>query len=139
ADDVIISADNAYNPFGYDFGGVDGLNPNFLTRLEALGNRRSEVNTDAILANAGVRGDIGSTTWQWDAGVQLGRMSQDQNISGYLLKPQLQNALGPSYQISPGVFGCGTAAAPINGCTPINFFNLSDPAQIAALRDISTN
>jgi outer membrane receptor protein involved in Fe transport len=140
ADDIVISADNAYNPFGYDFGGVDGLNPNFLTRLEALGNRESEVNTDSILANAGVRGDIGSTSWQWDAGVQLGRMSQDQNITGYLLKPQLQNAVGPTYEISPGVYGCGTSAATaISGCTPINIFNLSDPAQIASLQDISTN
>ena len=139
ADDIVISANNAYNPFGYDFGGVDGLNPNFLTRLEALGNRRSDVDTDSILGNVGVRGDIGDTTWQWDLGAQLGRMNQDQNVSGYLLKPQLQNALGASYEISPGVFGCGTAAAPIANCTPINFFNLSDPAQIQALRDISTN
>ncbi|MDY6945648.1 MAG: TonB-dependent receptor [Pseudomonadota bacterium] len=140
ADDIVISADNAYNPFGYDFGGVDGLNPNFLTRLEALGNRQSEVNTDSILTNVGFRGDVGSSSWQWDVGAQLGRMSQDQNIGGYLLKPQLQSALGPSYEISPGVFGCGTSAATaINGCTPINMFNLSDPAQIAALRDISTN
>lgn len=140
ADDIVISADNAFNPFGNDFGGVDGLNPNLLNRLSALGNRESEVNTDAILANAGFRGDIGSSSWQWDAGVQLGRMSQDQNISGYLLKPQLQNALGPSFPISPGVFGCGTSAdTAIAGCTPINIFNLSDPAQIAALQDISTN
>jgi outer membrane receptor protein involved in Fe transport len=139
ADDIVLSAANEYNKFGYDFGGVDGLNPNFLTRLEALGNRRSEVNTDAILANAGVRGDIGSTSWQWDAGVQLGRMSQDQNISGYLLKPQLQNAVGPSHVDPSGALRCGPDGAPIAGCTPINLFNLSDPAQIAALQDISTN
>lgn len=140
ADDIIISSTNAYNPFGYDFGGVDGLNPNFLTRLESLGNRRSDVDTDAMLGNVGFRGNFGGSSWQWDAGVQMGRMNQDQNISGYLLKPQLQNALGPSYEISPGVFGCGTSAATaIAGCTPINIFNLSDPAQIAALREISTN
>jgi len=142
ADDIVISADNAYNPFGIDFGGaVSGAeNPNFLTRLEVLGNRRSEVNTDSILANAGVRGDIGSSSWQWDAGVQLGRMSQDQNITGYLLKPQLQNAVGPTHVDADGVLRCGASPAQvITGCTPINIFNLSDPAQIQALRDISTN
>jgi iron complex outermembrane receptor protein len=140
ADDIVISADNAYNPFGYDFGGVDGLNPNFLTRLEALGNRRSEVNTDSILANAGVRGEIRDTSWQWEVGVQLGRMNQDQNISGYLLTPQLQNALGPTHVGADGVLRCGPSEAlAINGCTPINIFNLSDPEQIQALRDISTN
>lgn len=152
ADDVVISSQNIYNPWrdqvdangnvtvpGVSFGGVDGLNPNLTSRLEALGNRTSQVDTDSILANAGFKGNFGGSSWQWDAGVQLGRMNQDQNISGYLLKPQLQNALGPSYEISPGVFGCGTTASPIAGCTPINIFNLSDPAQIAALQDISTN
>ncbi|HEY0943182.1 MAG TPA: TonB-dependent receptor [Steroidobacter sp.] len=142
ADDVVISAANAYNPFGTDFGGaVSGReNPNFLVRLEALGNRRSEVNTDSILANAGLRGNVGSTSWQWDAGVQLGRMSQDQNISGYLLKPQLQAAVGPTHVGADGVLRCGpTEALAISGCTPINIFNLSDPAQIQALQDISTN
>jgi len=154
ADDIVISSRNAYNPWrdivdpvtgdvvteGLSFGGVDGLNPNFLTRLESLGNRRSEVHTDSIIANAGLRGKFGDSSWEWDAGAQLGRMSQAQNISGYLLKPQLQAAVGPTYEISPGVYGCGTSAATaIAGCTPINIFNLSDPAQIAALQKISTN
>ncbi|MFC4309561.1 TonB-dependent receptor plug domain-containing protein [Steroidobacter flavus] len=140
ADDIVLSSANAYNPFGNDFGGVDGLNPNFLTRLEALGNRRSDVDTDSIIATAGVRGKFGQSTWEWDLGAQLGRMNQDQNITGYLLKPQLQSALGPTFVDSNGVLRCGSDAANlIAGCTPINIFNLSDPAQIQALRDISTN
>ena len=138
ADDIIISGANAYNPFGYDFGGVDGLNPNFLSRLESLGNRRSDVDSDSILGNVGVRGSIGDSTWEWDLGAQLGRLNQDQNITGYLLKPQLQNAVGPTTVVD-GVLRCGTADNVIAGCTPINIFNLSDPAQIQALRDISTN
>ena len=139
ADDIVLSAANAYNPFGNDFGGVDGLNPNFLTRLEALGNRRSDVDTDSIIANVGVRGKLGETTWEWDLGAQLGRMNQDQNITGYLLKPQLQNAVGPTFVDTDGTLRCGTGPTPIAGCTPINLFNLSDPVQIQALRDISTN
>jgi outer membrane receptor protein involved in Fe transport len=138
ADDIIISADNAYNPFGIDFGGVLVGGPAFRTRLESLGNRASTVDTDDMLANAGVRGDIGSTSWKWDAGVQLGRKNQDSNISGYLLRSQLQNAVGPTTLVD-GVLRCGTAGNIIAGCTPINLFNLQDPAQIAALQDISTN
>lgn len=140
ADDIIISADNAYNPFGTSFGGVEGQFPALRVRLESLGNRRSEVDTDDMLANAGLRGDIGSTSWRWDAGVSLGRKNQRQNISGYLLRSQFQNAVGPT-TIDPvtGELRCGTAGNIIAGCTPINIFNLEDPAQIAALQSISTN
>jgi iron complex outermembrane receptor protein len=138
ADDIIISADNAYNPFGVDFGGVLIGGPAFRTRMEALGNRTSTVDTDDMLANAGVRGDIGSTSWKWDAGVQLGRKNQDSDISGYILRSDLQNAVGPTTLVD-GVLRCGTATNIIAGCTPINLFNLEDPAQIAALQSISTN
>jgi outer membrane receptor protein involved in Fe transport len=140
ADDIIISADSAYNPFGIDFGGVLVGGPAFRTRLESLGNRSSDVDTDDILANAGLRGDIGATSWKWDAGVSLGRKNQRQDISGYLLRPQLQNAVGPT-TIDPatGQLACGSGTNIIAGCTPINLFNLEDPAQIAALQDISTN
>jgi iron complex outermembrane receptor protein len=138
ADDIIISADNAYNPFGIDFGGVLVGGPAFRTRMEALGTRKSSVDTDDILANAGLRGDIGSTSWKWDAGVQLGRKNQDQNISGYILRSDLQNAVGPTTVVD-GVLRCGTAGNIIAGCTPINLFNLQDAAQIDALRSISTN
>jgi iron complex outermembrane recepter protein len=140
ADDIIISEDNFYNPWGTSFGGVEGQFPAFRTRLEALGNRRSTVDTDDMLANVGVRGDVGSTSWKWDAGVSLGRKNQDQNISGYLLRSQFQNALGPT-TTDPvtGEIRCGTPGNIIAGCTPINIFNLEDPAQIAALQSISTN
>lgn len=140
ADDLIISEDSFYNPWGTSFGGVEGQFPALRVRLEALGNRRSTVDTDDMLANAGVRGDIGSTSWKWDAGIQLGRKNQDQNISGYLLRSQFQNALGPSFRdLATGQVLCGTPGNVIAGCTPINIFNLEDPAQIAALQSISTN
>lgn len=137
ADDTIISADSAYNPFGTDFGGVDGLNPNMLTRLESLGNRFSKVSTDQVFANGGFRGSFGNS-WEWEANAGFGRMGQQTNISGYLLKDKLAQALGPSYIDADGAH-CGTPGAPIAGCTPINMFNIEDPAQIAALDDISTN
>lgn len=147
ADDVIISPDNYYNPFGnrffpgqgLAFGGVEGTNPNMQSRLEALGNRRSDAETDSTIANLGLRGDIGESSWQWDAGAQIGRSSQQISISGYLLGPQLSQALGPSFDAGGGNIVCGTPGNVIAGCTPINIFNVEDPVQIAALRDISTN
>ncbi|HWK74889.1 MAG TPA: TonB-dependent receptor [Povalibacter sp.] len=139
SDDTIISADNAFNPFGTDFGGVDGLNPNLRNRFVSLGNRRSEVHTKSTLFNAGLRGDLPMTqTWQWDANVSIGNMSQDQNIDGYLLKPQLAQALGPTDASGEN---CLTqpGGAVIAGCTPIDIFNVQDPVQVERLRALSTN
>src|SRR6185312_14829127 len=96
ADDSIVSKDNFYNPFGIDFGGISGINPNAQYRLEALGTRSSQVQTDQALANLGLRGEIGQSGWQWDLTAGLGRMQQDTNISGYLLKSKVGNAVGPS-------------------------------------------
>ncbi|MGE0580528.1 MAG: TonB-dependent receptor plug domain-containing protein [Steroidobacteraceae bacterium] len=137
ADDTIVSANSFYNPFGNDFGGIDGINPNVRVRLESLGNRRSEVTTDQTFANGGFRGSFGGS-WEWDVGAGFGRMGQATNISGYLLKDKMAQALGPSFSDASGVH-CGTPGAPIAGCTPINIFNVTDPAQIAALKAISTN
>ncbi|MBV6424614.1 MAG: Vitamin B12 transporter BtuB [Steroidobacteraceae bacterium] len=138
SDDTIVSANSFYNPFGTDFGGIDGTNPNLRTRLESLGNRRSEVTTDQVFANAGFRGSFGNS-WEWEANAGLGRMGQGTNIDGYLLKDKLAQALGPSFEDAGGVIRCGAPGAVIAGCTPIDIFNVQDPAQIAALRDISTN
>ena len=140
ADDTIISANSFYNPFGTNFGGVDGINPNMRTRLEALGNRKSDVSTNDSLVNAGLRGKIADTGWEWDFNAGMGRKDQDQSTDGYLLKPQLALALGPSFfDTTTNTVRCGTQAAPIAGCTPIDIFNVQDPAQIAALEGISTN
>lgn len=138
-DDTIISANNIYNPFGTNFGGVEGDFPNVQTRLEGLGTRRSNVSTDDVMANAGLRGSLLQTDWTWDVNVAYARKDQDQEITGYLLKPALAQAVGPSFIDENGVPRCGVPGQPIAGCTPINIFNIEDPAQIAALEAISTN
>src|SRR5262249_32180999 len=132
ADDTIISADSVYNPFGTSFGGVEGAFPNLQSRLLSLGTRSSDVSTNDALVNAGLKGKIADSGWEWDLNVGYGRKDQDSNITGYLLKPQLQQALGPSF-IDAGGAHCGAPGAVIAGCTPIDIFDLSDPAQIAAL------
>lgn len=138
-DDVPISAQSIYNPFGINFGGGLGFDPNTRVRLEALGNRRGEFQTGSTLANAGFRGQVPNTQWQWDLNAGYGRMDQNANTSGYLYQPALRNALGPSFVDAGGTPRCGTPAAPISGCTPINIFNVQDPAQIALLRSIESN
>jgi outer membrane receptor protein involved in Fe transport len=147
ADDTIVSADNFYNPFGIDFGGISGANPNAQYRLEALGSRASRVQTDQALANLGLRGEIGQSGWQWDLTAGLGRMQQDTNIAGYLLKSKVGNAVGPSGPSAlDGTIVCGQ---PVNGvvpaqniisdCVPLNIFNLGAPGAVDALNQISTN
>ncbi|MFO1428169.1 MAG: TonB-dependent receptor [Steroidobacteraceae bacterium] len=138
ADDVIISSNSMYNPFGIDFGGFNSTRPNFRVRLESLGNRFSSTVSDSKLLNTGIRGDLGSSGWAYDFNLGYGRLDQTQQINGYLYQPALALALGPSFS-NAGVPTCGTPAAPIANCTPINIFNVQDPASIAALRLVQTS
>ena len=140
ADDVIISKDNAYNPFGLDFGGLTSPNSNYRTRFVTLGDRFSKADSDTKLANFGMRGKLPWGDWRWDANLGYNREDQSAQTFGYVYFPGLQNEVGPSYQISPGVFGCGTDAAhAIPGCTPINFFNLDSPQTISQLQALNTS
>jgi iron complex outermembrane recepter protein len=140
ADDVVISADSYYNPFGYDFGGADGANPNLTVRLEALGNRFSKTASDSKVAKLGVRGPLLGSEWNYDAMVGYSRLDQANSVSGYLYQPGLAGAFGPSFDAGGGVIQCGTPTDPIplGQCTPVNIFNLADPAQVTALSTISS-
>lgn len=136
SDDVIVSRNSMYNPFGIDFGGLTTGNPNARFRMEALGPRRTSFSTDRRVANAGLKGDLFSTGWQWDANVGYARADQNSRSEGYLFQPALSVAFGPSF-MDGGRPTCGTPAAPISGCTPVNLFNLTAPGQADALRTIS--
>lgn len=138
SDNVVIPANNVFNPFGIAFGGGDGVNPNALWRLEGLGNRFSNTETLAHEIRLGLRGGLGASTWTYDGTVQFGRTDQDSRVSGYLFGPAVQAALGPNF-IDPvtGQVRCGTPSAPISNCTPVNVFNVNDPSQANALRSIS--
>ncbi len=143
ADDVVISAQNLYNPFGYDLGGAEtplGLNPNATWRMVPLGTRHAEFNSDSSQVNLGMRGTIGDSSWTWDVSGGYGRVDQTSNTSGYLFQPALNNAFGPSFiDAGTGQPTCGTPTAPISGCVPVNIFNLEAPDQIAALQTISSD
>jgi iron complex outermembrane recepter protein len=144
SDNVVIAANNLYNPFGVSFGGqtpdalTGALNPNATFRLEALGNRRSKVDSYQGQITGGLRGELFSTGWTWDASLAYSRLDQDTKVDGYLFKSGLTNALGPSF-IDPatGRPACGVPGAAVSGCVPVNIFNLGDASQVDALRTIS--
>lgn len=138
SDDVVLSADSIYNPFGIDLGGIDAENPNAVWRLEALGNRQNKVSTDASQANVGARGDILDTGWQWDATASYGRVQFNRRYQGYMFQPKLQDAFGPSFIADDGTPTCGTVDDPIDDCVPVNIFNLTAPGQAEALATIAS-
>jgi iron complex outermembrane recepter protein len=151
SDNVIISQDNIYNPFGIDFGGApvnpsDPVNQNFLTRFVNLGNRFSEVETNTDQVTVGLRGDLGAGLWKWDLAATYQHIAQNSNVSGYIRQEPLANALGPSFIDDNGTPGdpsddvarCGAPGVVINGCTPINIFNLDDPAVRGQLNSLAS-
>ena len=95
ADDVVISADSYYNPFGYDFGGATTGNPNLTVRLEALGNRRSKTSSDSKVAKVGARGPLFGSEWNYDFLVGYSRLDQTDSVSGYLYQPGSRGRVRP--------------------------------------------
>lgn len=136
-DNVLLSGDSIYNPFGVDI--VDSR-----LRLSRIGNRRYDFDTDAKQLNFGLKGMFGDTSWSWDAFGGYGKYKQEQQSTGYLLSSALVDALGPSFIDAGGVARCGTPGAVIQNCTPVDFFGAPpDPssaegqAALAALAAIS--
>ena len=132
-DDVVISKNNIYNPFGLDFGGLTSGNSAALWRLVGLSDRRQFAQVDTAVFHSGLKGKVGNTGWNYDFHVGYSRELFTANATGYFLKSKMQAAVGPSF-IDP-VLGprCGTAALPIANCTPLNIFNIFAPGQNAIL------
>jgi len=132
-DNVAISGQSYYNPFK-----VDIVNQDLRLRLSRIGNRTQYYGTGVQQFNAGLKGSFGDT-WQWDAGMIWGHIAQDHTSFGYLYKPALQNALGPSFKDTDGIIKCGTAGHVIEGCVPVDFFGAfnGDQSQLDALNSIS--
>lgn len=131
ADGITISKNSIYNPFGSDFGGgaaANFQNPNFLLRLLGIGDRASDSTSASLITRTGLKGKFGDSGWNYDASVQYNRLDQDATIHGYFFSTQLSAAVGPSFYAGPGNTNptCGTVAAPIANCTPINIFDLTD-------------
>jgi len=142
SDGVLVSKNNYYNPFGVDFG-TDGTiqGKGFRSRFTTLGQREGMFTTESNHVNAGLKGNFGSSsTWQWDADLNYSHIGQLKQSLGYVYYAGLRQALGPSF-LNPanGQVTCGTAAAPIANCTPLNLFNVYDPQTIATLKNYAAN
>jgi iron complex outermembrane receptor protein len=133
-DNIVLSKNSIYNPFGQDFGGNSGANPDFTLRTFLFGQRQSDTTADGSDFNGGVRGDLFNTGWKWDGNVTYSRLQEHANYSGYYFGSKLNAAAGPSFLLN-GVPTCGTAASPISGCTPINLFDqyANSPASLSGL------
>jgi outer membrane receptor protein involved in Fe transport len=109
--------------------------------LEALGNRQSDTDSDSKVINFGVRGDIGNTGWNWETVGSYSRLDQNNHVTGYLFKPDLKLAVGPSFYAGPGATNptCGTVTVPIPGCIPLDIFNVTSTATLPALNALNTD
>ncbi|HJU39545.1 MAG TPA: TonB-dependent receptor, partial [Tahibacter sp.] len=137
---VIISADSYYNPFGIDYRRGAG---NFGARLATLGNRRGAFGNDTDQVSTGLKGSFGvwnDQQWNWEIGYDYGHLSLSTTTEGLPNLNVTNQATGPSfYNTDPDVGPvdtvlCGTPESVIEGCTPINVFNLNDPNTIAVLQ-----
>jgi iron complex outermembrane recepter protein len=142
-DNVPISGDSLYNPFGVDI--TDAR----LRLRDFIPTRTTRFETETYQITAGLRGAFGDSSWTWDASYGYGRTPQSSTVRGYLYSPALTQALGPS-MIDPGtgnpicVSTPGNPATAIPGCLPVNFMGPPpDPntpagqAQLAALELIN--
>ncbi|MEE4277720.1 MAG: TonB-dependent receptor [Halieaceae bacterium] len=111
--DVSVSEDNLYNPFGETLTDVR-------RRLVEAGPREFIQDNEAWRFVLGADGTLAG--WFWDASAVHGRNETDQRQTGDLLDSRLRSALGPSFIDSAGNPRCGTSAAPIEGCVPLNLF-----------------
>ena len=142
SDDFFVPSSNYYNPFGLNFGTdrVSGNSYNdFNIRFTSLGNRMYANQTYDLQFTPGLRGSFGNSSWQWNVDFNYGKVRQKTRNEGFIDYAGFQQAIGPSFMAGNGVATCGTPAAPIANCTPINIFNINDPATIASLKKLLVN
>jgi outer membrane receptor protein involved in Fe transport len=140
----VISADSYYNPFGVEFSSAQNA---FGMRLASLGNRAAAFGTNTDQVSTGFKGSFSvwnDQQWNWELGYDYGHNSLSTTTFGLPNQTLVNQATGPSfYNTNPDVGPvdtvlCGTPEAVIEGCTPINIFNLDDPNTIAVLRAVGS-
>ena len=111
--DVVISGDNAYNPF-------PGQDVSFYRRSVEL-PRVTDSQTKLANINLGAEGyfQFLSHDWSWDANYTYSQDKIRQSGSGNLNLINLQNSLGPTSVIN-GQVACASAADRDAGCVPWN-------------------
>lgn len=111
--DTVLSANSLYNPLGQD--------ADFIRRSSEM-PRQTESELETFRFSVGLEGsvDVGSRYFDWDVGAVYNQNNGVKTGTGDLFLPNVRNAVGASFLDADGVARCGTAAAPIQGCTPWN-------------------
>ena len=112
---LVISANNPYNPFGFDLTTM-GPNPNlFLLGRRPVegGPRRYEQDVKTWYAAGGLDGvfEVNQRTWNWDVNVMSSESKATQTNTGSYNIKHINQALGDP-----------AACAAIAGCVPLNLF-----------------
>ncbi len=102
---LVISANNAYNPFGFDVIGIRTL-----TEMGTGRTRMNDVNNKLFRVVGGVEGRIGDS-WTWDASANFQKLSQNTYGGRQLDINKLRRAVG-----DPAL-----CAATV-GCVAVNLF-----------------
>ena len=122
-----IAKGSLYNPLGGNVNGYDRA-------LEELGPVRSQQRIGTLRGVAGLQGAIPDDApvfqrWTWELSYSYGR-SDGRNVDATDVSVRrLASALGPSFLDASGVPTCGTLAAPIAGCVPLDV--LGPPGSIS--------
>ncbi len=122
-DTISIDVTNPFNPFGATISAEDQAY--FMGRRPLEGGpRQFEQDVDTWYAAAGLEGefDMGERTFFWDVNTAWSRNNANQIKTGGYNARRLKDALGPAFLDDDGVYRCGTADNPIDGCVPFNFF-----------------
>ncbi len=112
-----IAADNAYNPFGKPIASV-------IRRFVESGPRVFQQTVDTGRVHVGLDGlfTLADREFSWGADA-IGTKVREREFTGtYADDSKLALAAGPSYFDAAGVAHCGTQAAPLPDCVPINLF-----------------
>jgi len=120
---ILVSADNVHNPWrgpeGRAFEGV-------AKRMVETGPRTFAQDVDTFRVVAGVDGrlpDRWLSGWKYELSYNFGRTLSTQVNEGNLIRPNVIEALGPSYRDENGVARCGTPEEPgTPGCVPLDLF-----------------
>ena len=112
---ITISAQNIYNPFGQPVTAIE-------RRAIETGGRSFQRDVRTFAMDAALEGTLtfGDKYYDWQAGYFRGENKSNNITTGLFNLIALQQALGPSFRDAQGVARCGTAAAPIAGCVPLN-------------------
>ncbi len=139
-----ISAQNPYNPWGknivansatgtsspacFKAGTCDELAFGYRRGLET-GDRVFNQNVDSFGFRGGFNGyfNMLGGEWDWDANYNFGRNYETDITDGLVNNSNLALALGPAFLPAgdaniPSNYQCGTAADPVPGCVPFNYF-----------------